>query len=119
MKAYFRKMKLKTIRYRSYTNFDNNAFTATLLSKLMRGDSNQKLEDLVNSNHNYINQSIPLKSRYVRANQVPYMSKTIKRATMVRGRLKNIYMKNVTEENKRNYMRQINFCVKLLRKEKK
>ena len=47
------------------------------------------------------------------------MSKTIKRATMVRGRFKNIYMKNVTEENKRNYMRQINFCVKLLRKEKK
>ena len=40
MKAYFRKMKLKTIRYRSYTNFDNYAFTATLLSKLMRGDSN-------------------------------------------------------------------------------
>ena len=38
---------------------------------------------------------------------------------MVRGRLKNKYIKNMTEENKRNYTRQRNFCVKLLRKEKK
>ena len=86
-------MKSKTIRYRSYKNFDNYAFRSTLLNKLMWGDSNWKLEDLVNSTLNYISQRVPLKSHYVRANQVPSMSKTINKAIMVRSRLKNKYMK--------------------------
>ena len=33
--------------------------------------------DFKNLTYNYINQLIPLKSRYVRANQVPYIKKTI------------------------------------------
>ena len=84
----------------------------------MWGDSNWKFEDLVNSTLSCIYQRIPLKSRYVRVNQVPDRNKTISKAIMVRSRLKNKYMKNMTEENKRNYTRQRNFCVKLLRKEK-
>ena len=39
-------MKPKAIRYRRYKNFDNYAFTSTLLNKLMWviwGDSNWKL----------------------------------------------------------------------------
>ena len=118
MMTYFRKMKLKTIRYRSYKNFNNCAFRSTLLKKLIWGDSNWKFEDLVNSTLNCIYQRIPLKSRYVRVNQVPDRNKTISKAIMVRSRLKNKYIKNMTEENKRNYTRQRNFCVKLLRKEK-
>ena len=37
---------------------------------------------------------------------------------MVRNRLKKKYMKNISEENKRNYTKKRNYCVKLLRKEK-
>ena len=83
----------------------------------MWGDSNLKFEHLVNSALNYINQTIPLKSRYIRANQVPYMMKIISKVIMVGSRLKNKYMKNISEENKRNHTRQRNYCVKLLRKE--
>ena len=118
-KAYFRKMKPKTIRYKSYKNFDNYAFRSTLLNYFMCENSKWKLEDLVNSTLNYISQRIPLKSRYVRAYQFPYMSKTISQAIMVRNRLKNKCMKNLTEKNERNCTRQRNLCVKLLRKEKK
>ena len=85
----------------------------------MWGGSNWNLEYLVNSTLNYINQRIALKSCYVRANQVPYMNKTISKAIMVRSRLKNNYMENMSEENKGNYMRKNNYCVKLLGKEKK
>ena len=60
-------MKPKTIRYRSYKKFDNYAFKSTLLNKLMWGDPNWKLEDLVNLTHYNINQRNPLKS-HVRAN---------------------------------------------------
>ena len=38
---------------------------------------------------------------------------------MVKSRLKNKCMKNMSEENKINYARQINYCAKRLRKEKK
>ena len=47
------------------------------------------------------------------------MKKIISKAIMVKSRLKNKYMKNMSEGNKINHMRQINYCVKLLRKEKK
>ena len=70
-------MKPKTIRYRSYKKFDNYAFRSTLLNKLMWGDPNWKLEDLVNLTHYYINQRNPLKSHYVGANQISYMNKII------------------------------------------
>ena len=46
------------------------------------------------------------------------MNKIIRKANMVKSRLKNKYMKNLSEENTRNYTRQISYCVKLLRKEK-
>ena len=47
------------------------------------------------------------------------MNKTLQQAIMKRSRLRNIFLKNCTEENKRNYNKQRNFCVSLLRKEKK
>ena len=68
----------------------------------MWGDSNWKLEDLVYSILSYINQRILLKSRYVRVNQVPYMNKAISKAVVVRSRLKNKYLKNMSVDNKRN-----------------
>ena len=37
---------------------------------------------------------------------------------MVRSRLNNKYMKNMSEENKTNYIRQRDYCVKLLIKQK-
>ena len=71
-------MKPKTIRYKSYKKLDNYAFRVILLNKLLWRGSNMKLEDIVISTLNYINQRIPFKNRYVRANQVPYMNKTNK-----------------------------------------
>ena len=47
------------------------------------------------------------------------MNKTINKAIMVRSRLKNKYMKNMSAKDKRKYTRQRNYCVKLLRKQKK
>ena len=88
-------MKPKTIRYRSYKNFNNYAFRSTLLNKLMWGESNWKLKNLVNSTLSYINERIPLKSHYPRGSQVPDMNKTISKATMVRSTLKNKYLKNM------------------------
>ena len=47
------------------------------------------------------------------------MSKALRKAIMVRSKLKNKYNKNRTEENWDSYKKQRNFCVSLLRKTKK
>ena len=61
----------------------------------------------------------PLKERYVRYNRAKLMSKNLQKANMNRSRLLNRYRKEKTEAIRSTYKRQINFCVKLLRKTKK
>ena len=52
-------------------------------------------------------------------NHNPFMTKALRKAIMVRSKLKNKYNKIRTEENWGSYQKQRNFCVNLLRKTKK
>ena len=61
----------------------------------------------------------PIKMKNVRANEAPFMNRTIKKAIMKRSRLRNKFLKNPTNENNLNYKRQRNLCVTLLRNEKR
>ena len=61
----------------------------------------------------------PRKKQIVRGNNATFMNKTLSKEFMHRSKLKNLYNKNPTKENKIKYNRQRNFCVSLLRKEKK
>ena len=47
------------------------------------------------------------------------MTKTLRKAIMLRSKFKNIYNKKWTDDNWENYGKQRNFCVDLLRKIKK
>ena len=61
----------------------------------------------------------PAKKKFVRGNNAPFMNKTLSKAFMHRSKLKNEFNKNPTEENKRIYHKQRNYCVNLLNKEKR
>ena len=61
----------------------------------------------------------PRKKKIVRGNNATFMNKTLSKEFMHRSKLKNLYNKNPTKENKIKYNRQRNFCVSLLKKEKK
>ena len=61
----------------------------------------------------------PIKMKNIRANEAPFMNRTIKKAIMKRSRLRNKFLKNPTDENNLNYKRQRNLCVTLLRNEKR
>ena len=65
-----------------------------------------------------LNKHAPMKTKYVRANNAPFMNKKLSKAIMTRSRLRNKLLKNPDEVNKRNYNKQRNYCVNLLRKEK-
>ena len=47
------------------------------------------------------------------------MNKNLSKAVMLRTKLRNIFLKNRTEENKNRYTKQRNLCVTLLRKSKR
>ena len=61
----------------------------------------------------------PRKMRYIRANNSPFMNKSLSKAIMFRSKLRNKYTKFKTEEMHIAYKKQRNYCVSLLRKTKK
>ena len=60
-----------------------------------------------------------MKTKYIRANNAPFMNKVLSKAVMTRSRLRNKCLKCPSNDNKMNYKKQRNYCTSLFRKEKK
>ena len=57
----------------------------------------------------------PIKTKYLRGNDQPFMNKQLRKEHMKRTMLKNKLRKHNTEENQIAFKRQYNHCVKLLK----
>ena len=66
-----------------------------------------------------LNMYVPLKNKYIRGNNSPFMSRILSKEIMQNSRLRNIFLKSKSEADKKNYVRQRNYCVSLLRRTKK
>ena len=66
-----------------------------------------------------LNKQAPLKTKFRRHNNNPFMTKELRKIIMNRSQLKNRYNKNHNYENWYLYKKQRNFCVSLLRKTKR
>ena len=64
---------------------------------------------------NIFNRHVPIKKKYIRANEAPFMSKELHKAIMKWSRLRNTFLKQWTDTNKKNYSTQKNLCKKLLK----
>ena len=53
---------------------------------------------------------------HVRGNQMLFFDKELLKAIMTQTELRNNFLQNESEENRKLYVKQINFCVSLLRK---
>ena len=60
-----------------------------------------------------------MKKKYARANDGPFMNQSLRKAIMLRSRLKNRYNNSRTAEHWEVFHRQRNLCVRLFRKEKR
>ena len=81
MKKSFRKFHPRLINYRSYKNFSNEAFKECLLEKLSKEifeNNDGGLQRFSDINLQVLNQHAPQKIKYVRGNQMPFMTKQIK-----------------------------------------
>ena len=66
-----------------------------------------------------LNKHAPLKKQYARANDAPFVTKALRKAVMLRSRLRNKYNQKKVAESWNNFRRQHNPCLKLFRQEKK
>ena len=95
-----------------------NDFTENLKQKLENFGQIMSYDDFKDIFMTTLNNHASEKKKIVRGNQAPFMSHGLSKAIMHRSKLKNKFNKNPTDENKSNYKKQRNFCVKLLRQEK-
>ena len=99
MEIYFRKQKPKIINYRNYKNFTSEIFRKDLQIALNRYNIKVlECSDFESIFMDTLNKHAPLKQRYIRANNSPFMNSAICKAIMVRSRLRNKLLRNKTEE---------------------
>ena len=119
MKSCVPKQAPALVVYRDFKKFNNSCFREELYEELQNMN-----DDLTYANFECVvmknlNKHAPMKNKYVRANNASFMNKILCKAFMNRSRLRNKYLKDPNNVNKDNYNKQRNYCVNLVRREKK
>ena len=120
LKASFIKQEPKIFNYRNFKCFNNENFRNDLLYEIsMKGFLAKSCEEFETLFMMTLNTHAPMKTKYIRANNSPFMNNELSKAIMIRSRLRNKYLKLNTVESRDAYKKQRNHCVSLLRKVKK
>ena len=120
LKTTFPKQGPTVINYRNYKKYDENVSKSDLRQELQKIDpSDLNYSSFETAFDRILDQHAPIKKKYVRANDKPFMTRALRKATMLRSRLRNKYNEDRTAENWNKFRKQRNSCVKLFRKEKK
>ena len=120
MKLHFTRESSNTKYYRDYCKFDIDYFSSELSRQLDSTFSsfkeNEDCEELNKFSQfhrvflNLLNFQAPLKKKILRSNNSPFMTKTLRKAIMIRSRLKNRFNKTRFDEIWTLYKTQRNFC---------
>ena len=106
MSKIFKKLKSRTINYRSYKHFSNKAYREFLLHGLSNKVFINNYEDLrkfCDININILNRRALRKRKLAPGNQMSFIRKDLSKAVMKRSRLRNSFLKNRTGKNKTLY----------------
>ena len=116
----YRKSRPKIISYRDYKQFCNTKFTTDLLSNFRNYDLNNIEYDVFETVFlQVLNGHAPIKFKYLRENDSPFMTKLLRKSIMLRSKLKNKLNHDKTEVVMKNYTKQRNICTNLLRAAKR
>ena len=120
LKSSFIKQVPKILKYRNFKRFNIEYFRNDLLYEISKIDfHNVNREEVETLFMMTLNTHAPMKTKYIRANNSPFMNNELSKTIMVRSRLRNKYLKLNTVESRDAYKKQRNHCVSLLRKVKK
>ena len=82
------------------------------MSKLGKANIEEKvngLNNLLNACQRILDIHTPRKQKYARGNHMPF--KALSKEIMTQTRIKNKFLKDRSEENKKKYSKQRNYCV--------
>ena len=122
MKVFYKKQGPNIIRYRSYRNFNNELFINEVennVSENYSQECNLEFEIFKDKVGYILEKHAPIKKRYIRANQAPFIDKTISKHIMKRSRLRNKFLNTKSDIDRKAYNVQRNLCVTLIRQAKK
>ena len=120
LKTTFPKQGPTVINYRNYKNFTETVFRNDLREELRRIEpSDLNYSSFETTFDKVLDKHAPIKKKYVRANDKPFMTRALRKAVMLRTRLRNRYNKDQTVENWNKFRKHRNSCVKLFRREKR
>ena len=94
----FQKLKPKVIAYRDYKNVDNAKFRYNIVTATSNVNDFGTYESTI---FNIFNRYVPIKKKYIRANEAPFMSKELHKVIMKRSRLRDKFLKYRTDINKK------------------
>ena len=120
IKTTFPKAKPKQIFYRDFKNFEETIFKDDLKRCLHANtDTCVNFSKFQEVFLDVLAIHAPIKQKYIRANEVPYMTKALRKAIMTRSRLENKYLKTKSLADKDLFKKQKNYCNRLYKRERK
>ena len=120
LKSSFRKQEPKIFNNGNYKKFNNENVRNDLLCEISKKRFHDiSCEEFERLFCKTLNNHAPMKTKYIRANNSPFMNNELSKAIMVRSKLTNKFLKLKTIETRNAYKKQGNYCVSLLRKIKK
>ena len=104
LKTEFVKADPIKMNYRDYKNYSSCEFNKDLKRKLISDPtSNINYTNFQNIMSQVLEKHAPLKTKYLRANNSPFMTKQLRKMIMNRSRCKNAYYKNKTVDKWEKY----------------
>ena len=82
---------------------------------LTTDDRNEKYDFVTNTFTDVVNNHAPLKKKFIRGNQAPFLTRRLRKEIYTRRRFTNKFCKNSTKENEKLHKKQRNKCVALRR----
>ena len=102
-RSYFLRIPPKTIQYRKYKTFNESSFLHELDQELLKGDMYKNNRDMFSTFtetfRRVLDKHAPLKTKRVRENQSPFMTKELRKAVMNKSKTRNKYIKWPSKES--------------------
>ena len=112
LKSNFIKQEPKIFNNRNFKRFKNENFRNDLLYEISRkGFHDISCEEFETLFMITLNNHAPMKIKYIRANNSPFMNNELSKAIMFRSRLRNKYFKCKTKDSRDAYKKQRNYCI--------
>ena len=94
LKTFVPKQAPIVIKYRDYRKFNSQNFRHDLHNNLLNITDETCFDNFESTFKDILNKHAPIKTKNVRANNAPFMNKTLSKAIMTRSRIKNKFHNN-------------------------